>query len=208
MLPAVLSQAMCLPVERVINYALRQDSATLSRLARQEGRMAAVDIEGLGRFNVRLLRDGIALSMTPDSDSEVVLSGKLTDFLELARAEDKAHELINSDIDMDGDTELALYLTRTVQALDIDWESAIQPLTGGLLAHQIGKGLRSLSRWSSDTGSTYRTAAKEYLEDELQAVTPSAMLDDFATQTDDLRLMMDRIEARIAGLENKKKTED
>ncbi len=208
MLPAVLSQAMCLPVERVINHALRQDSATLSRLARQEGRMAAVDIEGLGRFNVRLLRDGIALSMTPDSDSEVVLSGKLTDFLELARAEDKAHELINSDIDMDGDTELALYLTRTVQALDIDWESAIQPLTGGLLAHQIGKGLRSLSRWSSDTGSTYRTAAKEYLEDELQAVTPSAMLDDFATQTDDLRLMMDRIEARIAGLENKKKTED
>ncbi|MAE34870.1 MAG: hypothetical protein CMH97_06400 [Oceanospirillaceae bacterium] len=208
MLPAVLSQAMCLPVERVINHALRQDSATLSRLARQEGRMAAVDIEGLGRFNVRLLRDGIALSMTPDSDSEVVLSGKLTDFLELARAEDKAHELINSDIDMDGDTELALYLTRTVQALDIDWESAIQPLTGGLLAHQIGKGLRSLSRWSRDTGSTYRTAAKEYLEDELQAVTPSAMLDDFATQTDDLRLMMDRIEARIAGLENKKKTED
>ena len=208
MLPAVLSQAMCLPVEGVINYALRQDSATLSRLARQEGRMAAVDIEGLGRFNVRLLRDGIALSMTPDSDSEVVLSGKLTDFLELARADDKAHELINSDIDMDGDTELALYLTRTVQALDIDWESAIQPLTGGLLAHQIGKGLRSLSRWSSDTGSTYRTAAKEYLEDELQAVTPSAMLDDFATQTDDLRLMMDRIEARIAGLENKKKTED
>ena len=208
MLPAVLSQAMCLPVERVINYALRQDSATLSRLARQEGRMAAVDIEGLGRFNVRLLRDGIALSMTPDSDSEVVLSGKLTDFLELARAEDKAHGLINSDIDMDGDTELALYLTRTVQALDIDWEATIQPLTGGLLAHQIGKGLRSLSRWSRDTSSTYRTAAKEYLEDELKAVTPSVMLDDFATQTDDLRLMMDRIEARIAGLENKKKTED
>ena len=41
----------------------------------------------------------------------------------------KTHELINSDIDMDGDTELALYLTRTVQALDIDWEAAIQPLT-------------------------------------------------------------------------------
>lgn len=170
--------------------------------------MAAVDIEGLGRFNIRLLRDGIALSMTPDSDTEVVLSGKLADFLELARADDKAHELINSDIDMDGDTELALYLTRTVQALDIDWEAAIQPLTGSLVAHQIGKGLRGLRRWGRDTGSTYRTAAKEYLEDELKAVTPSAMLDDFATQTDDLRLMMDRVEARIAGLENKKKTED
>tara|TARA_Y100000296_G_C5125828_1_gene232820 strand:+ start:459 stop:1085 length:627 start_codon:yes stop_codon:yes gene_type:complete len=208
MLSTVLSQAMCLPVEGLINRALRQDAATLSRLARQEGRMAAVDIEGLGRFNIRLLRDGIALSMTPDSDTEVVLSGKLADFLELARADDKAHELINSDIDMDGDTELALYLTRTVQALDIDWEAAIQPLTGSLVAHQIGKGLRGLRRWGRDTGSTYRTAAKEYLEDELKAVTPSAMLDDFATQTDDLRLMMDRVEARIAGLENKKKTED
>ncbi|TNC86824.1 MAG: hypothetical protein CSH37_02925 [Thalassolituus sp.] len=206
MISAVLTQALCLPVETLINRALREDPATLTRLAKQEGRLLAVEVSNLGRVNVRLLRDGIALSMTQDSDAEVVLSGTASDFLGLARAGDKAHELINSQIDMQGDTELALFLTRTLDKLDIDWEAAIQPLTGSLLAHQVGKGIRGLLKWRTSTGSTYRTAAKEYLEDELNLVTPQPLLDRFAEETDQLRLRADRLSARIAQLENQTST--
>jgi ubiquinone biosynthesis protein UbiJ len=206
MISAVLTQALCLPVETLINRALREDPATLTRLAKQEGRLLAVEVSNLGRVNVRLLRDGIALSMTRDSDAEVVLSGTASDFLGLARADDKAHELINSQIDMQGDTELALFLTRTLDKLDIDWEAAIQPLTGSLLAHQVGKGIRGLLKWRTSTGNTYRTAAKEYLEDELNLVTPQPLLDRFAEETDQLRLRADRLAARIAQLENQTST--
>ena len=206
MISAVLTQALCLPVETLINRALREDPATLTRLAKQEGRLLAVEVSNLGRVNVRLLRDGIALSMTQDSDAEVVLSGTASDFLGLARADDKAHELINSQIDMQGDTELALFLTRTLDKLDIDWEAAIQPLTGSLLAHQVGKGIRGLLKWRTSTGNTYRTAAKEYLEDELNLVTPQPLLDRFAEETDQLRLRADRLAARIAQLENQTST--
>lgn len=206
MISAVLTQALCLPVETLINRALREDPATLTRLAKQEGRLLAVEVSNLGRVNVRLLRDGIALSMTQDSDTEVVLSGTASDFLGLARADDKAHELINSQIDMLGDTELALFLTRTLDKLDIDWEAAIQPLTGSLLAHQVGKGIRGLLKWRTSTGRTYRTAAKEYLEDELNLVTPQPLLDRFAEETDQLRLRADRLSARIAQLENQTST--
>ena len=206
MISAVLTQALCLPVETLINRALREDPATLTRLAKQEGRLLAVEVSNLGRVNVRLLRDGIALSMTQDSDAEVVLSGTASDFLGLARADDKAHELINSQIDMQSDTELALFLTRTLDKLDIDWEAAIQPLTGSLLAHQVGKGIRGLLKWRTSTGSTYRTAAKEYLEDELNLVTPQPLLDRFAEETDQLRLRADRLAARIAQLENQTST--
>ncbi|WP_369985621.1 SCP2 domain-containing protein [Thalassolituus sp.] len=206
MISAVLTQALCLPVETLINRALREDPATLTRLAKQEGRLLAVEVSNLGRVNVRLLRDGIALSMTQDSDAEVVLSGTASDFLGLARADDKAHELINSQIDMQGDTELALFLTRTLDKLDIDWEAAIQPLTGSLLAHQVGKGIRGLLKWRTSTGNTYRTAAKEYLEDELNLVTPQPLLDRFAEETDQLRLRADRLSARIAQLENQTST--
>ena len=145
--------------------------------------------------------------MTPDTPADVTLSGSLQDFLQLARASDKASELINSQIDMDGDTELALTLTRTVQNLDIDWEALIQPVTGGLLAHQLGKGVRGLLKWSRDTRGTYRRATKEYLEDEAGIVTPAPLLDEFSAATDALRLAADRIEARIARLENKNSEE-
>jgi len=208
MLPEVLGQALCLPAEALINRVLKQDPQAMSRLARQEGRLLSVDIETLGRFNVRVQRDGITLSTTADADAEVTLRGTTSDFIALARAEDKANSLINSAIDIDGDTELALTLTRTLQTLDIDWEALIQPLTGSLLAHQIGKGLRGLLRWSKDTGSTYRTAGKEYLEDEIRVVTPAPLLNNFARDVDTLRLATDRLEARIAQLENNKNSED
>lgn len=207
MLSPVITQALCLPAETLLNRVLRQDPAALSRLARQEGRLIAIDVHGRLRLNLRLLRDGITLSMTPDTPADVTLSGSLQDFLQLARASDKASELINSQIDMDGDTELALTLTRTVQNLDVDWEALIQPVTGGLLAHQLGKGVRSLLKWSRDTQGTYRRAAKEYLEDEAGIVTPAPLLDEFSAATDALRLAADRIEARIARLENKNSEE-
>lgn len=207
MLSPVMSQALCLPAEALLNRVLRQDTAALARLARHEGRMIGIDVQGRMRLNLRLLRDGIALSMTAETPADVILTGSLQDFLKLARASDKASELINSQIDMDGDTELALTLTRTVQNLDIDWEALIQPVTGSLLAHQLGKGVRSLLQWSRDTSSTYRRAAKEYLEDEAGIVTPAPLLNEFSAATDALRLAADRIEARIARLENKNSEE-
>ena len=206
MLPAVLTQALCLPIETLINRALREDISTLTRLEQQEGRLLAIEVSDLGRVNIRFLREGIALSMTQESEADVVLSGTASDFLGLARADNKAHELINSQIDMQGDTELALFVTRTVEKLDIDWEAVIQPLTGSLLAHQVGKGIRSLINWRTSTGNVYRTAAKEYLEDELNIVTPQPLLNQFAEETDQLRLQADRLAARITQLEKRSST--
>lgn len=203
-LSPVLSQALCLPVEMLLNQVLKQDPAALQRLAKQEGRMMGIVITGMAQINVRITRDGLNLSMTPDIETDVVLSGSTTDFIKLARATDKANELINSNIDMNGDTELALTVTRVVQTLDIDWEALIQPLTGGVLAHQIGKGLRGLLKWGQDTSNTYRRAGKEYLEDEVQLVAPAPLLDQFNADVDQLRLSADRLEARLARLENKK----
>lgn len=208
MLPAVLSQALCLPIEALINRLLAQDPVSLARLAREEGRLLSLDIERVTRVNVRLERHGVSLSLTPEADAEVTLRGELADFLALSQAEDKANALINSKIDIVGDTDLALSLTRTMQALDIDWEAAVQPLTGSLLAHQLGRGMRGLLRWSKDTGDTYRTAGKEYLEDELKIVTPAPLLTSFSRSVDELRLAADRLEARLSRLEQSKHTED
>lgn len=208
MLPVVLSQALCLPIEALINRLLAQDPVSLARLAREEGRLLSLDIERVTRVNVRLERHGVSLSLTPEADAEVTLRGELADFLALSQAEDKANALINSKIDIVGDTDLALSLTRTMQALDIDWEAAVQPLTGSLLAHQLGRGVRGLLRWGKDTGDTYRTAGKEYLEDELKIVTPAPLLTSFSRSVDELRLAADRLEARLSRLEQSKHSED
>lgn len=196
-LPTEMLQALCVPAEAAVNHVLRYDPAALNALARSQGRLLALNIEGVSPLFVRILDNGIGLSFSNEAVADATLTGAVRDFLALARADDKANTLINSAIDMDGDSEFAIALTRVAQNLDIDWEALITPATGGLLAHQIGKGLRGLLNWGRTTGSTYKTAVKDYLEDEAQLVTPEPLIRQFADDVDDLKLATDRLAARI-----------
>ena len=53
MLSPVLSQALCLPVEVLLNQVLKQDPAALQRLAKHEGQMLGIVITGMAQINVR-----------------------------------------------------------------------------------------------------------------------------------------------------------
>ncbi|MCA6063687.1 ubiquinone biosynthesis accessory factor UbiJ [Thalassolituus marinus] len=207
-LPAELLQAFCIPAEAAINHVLRYDPVALRQLGRSQGRLLAIVIDGAIPVRVRVLDNGISLSAgnnyeetSAEASADATLSGSLSDFLALARADDKANTLINSAIDMDGDSEFAIGLTRVAQQLDIDWEAVIEPATGSLLAHQLGKGLRGLLKWGKSTAATYRVAVKDYLEDEAQLVTPKPLIAQFADDVDDLKLATDRLAARIERLQ-------
>jgi ubiquinone biosynthesis protein UbiJ len=100
-------------------------------------------------------------------------------------------------VDISGSSALVLDLAKIIQQLDIDWEALISPMTGGIVAHQIGKGFRSLISWGKDSGQTLATSSKEYLEDEVQLLVPKPLAEHFGQQVSDLRLATDRAEARI-----------
>ncbi len=210
-LPAGLLQAACVPFEAAINHVLRYDPVALNALSRQQGRLLCVRIDAVNPLLIRIVDNGIVLSLAhsngnePGADgqgsADATLSGSAAGFFALARASDKAHALISSAIDMDGDSEFALALTRIAQNLDIDWEALITPLTGGLLAHQLGKGLRGLLNWGKSSAPAYCNAVKEYLEDEAQLLTPEPLAAQFADEVDQLRLATDRLEARTLHLE-------
>src|SRR5690606_37512443 len=110
-LPAELLQAACIPAELAINHVLHYDPAAQQQLRPMQGRLLALNIGGQSLF-VRILDSGIGLSLHNDAAADATLSGSLTDFLALAAAQDKANTLINSAIDMAGDSEFALGLTR------------------------------------------------------------------------------------------------
>lgn len=199
-LPAELQQALCLPAELTINHVLRYDPVASKALARQQGRLLALEILGVSTLYVRVLDGSLGLSLSNDAEPDAILSGTASDFLALASAQDKASTLINSHIDMDGDSEFAIALTRIAQNLDIDWEALISPVTGGLIAHQIGQGLRGLFKWGKSTAPVYRSAIKDYLEDEAGLVTPEPLLSQFADEVDELKLAADRLAARLERL--------
>lgn len=200
----LLGQALCLPWELAINQALRHDPATLAALKPLAGHRLCLCVPALIRLQVRLLPDGISLSLFEDDEdlgADLQLTGSAADFVALARASDKTSALMGGDILLSGDTELATRLARIAGAIDVDWEAMLQPLTGAVVAHQIGQSVRGWLQWGRETGATLGAAARDYVQDEAALVTPASLLERFAADVDDLSLATDRLEARIRQLE-------
>jgi ubiquinone biosynthesis protein UbiJ len=212
-LPAELTHALCLPWEAAVNHALTYDPATLQQLSRYNGRLVHIHLVATGTLSLRLLDTGIELGMTnhaPDDDlsgADVIISGTLPDFIRLARASNKASALMSGAVAIEGDTELATALSRLVDQLDIDWEAMISPATGGLIAHQIGEGLRGLMSWGQTTAKTMSTAARDYVVEEAGLLVSQTEMDHVADQIDQLKLATDRLAARIQLLEATRSTQ-
>ena len=202
----MMGQLICLPAEHLINHVLKQDPAACQQLSRWQGYRCLLDIHSLACLSMTLVDGRIQLSLLGKDpghwpEADVVLSGQVGDFLSLAMASDKANELINSQVDIDGNTDFAMAMTRLVQNLDIDWEALLSPVMGSLAAHQVGLNVRRARRWSEQTGNSYSRAVKSYLEDEAEYLAPEPLVEYFNEQMDELRLRSDRLEARVALLE-------
>ena len=197
MISPSIDSALCASIEHSINALLKHDPALLAALAKFEGKRIRVQSDDWLILVITITEQGLQFSLQDDSECDTTIFGSISELISVALASDKADALMNGDIDISGSSALVLDLAKIIQQLEIDWEALISPMTGGIIAHQIGKGLRSLLSWSKDSSATLATSSKEYLEDEIQVLVPKPLAEHFASQVSDLRLATDRAEARL-----------
>jgi len=212
-LPVELGHTLLIPAEAAINHALKFDPGSQVSLAAMAGKLVQLRLAGTAAVSIRILSDSVTLSLSTEEQDldgpypDVALIGTAEDFLSLMRADNKASAMLSGGLLVDGDTELAIQLGKLVDQLDIDWEAMITPFTGGLVAHQLGQGLRGLFGWGKRTSETFKTATRDYLYDEAQVLVHPAELDASAERVDDIKLAADRLDARLAQLEARRKAE-
>lgn len=197
-LPLEMQQGIMLPIELGINAVLRQAPASLVALNKQQGKVLALHLGSQLSIFIQIRDQDIGLSLNQAAEADASLSGTISDFIALALAPNKADSLINSKLEMTGDSDFAIALTRIADDLDIDWEALISPATGGILAHQLGKAARGLLKWGKQNAPLYQASIKHYLEDETRLLASQAELAYFADQVDALKLGIDRLAARLA----------
>ena len=197
MISPSIDSALCASIEHSINTLLKHDPALLKALAKFEGKRIRVQSDDWLILVITITELGFQLSLQDDNECDPTIFGSISELLSVALASDKADALMNGDIDISGSSALVLDLAKIIQQLEIDWEALISPMTGGIIAHQVGKGVRSLFSWGKDSGATLATSSKEYLEDEIQLLVPKPLAEHFANQVSDLRLATDRAEARL-----------
>lgn len=197
MISPSIDSALCASIETSLNAMLKHDPALLQALAKFDGKRIRIQSDDWLILVVTLVPAGFHLSLRDEDECDTTIFGSISELLEVALASDKADALMNGGIDISGSSALVLDLAKVIQQLDIDWEALISPATGGIIAHQIGKGFRNLIKWGKDSGQTLATSSKEYLEDEVQLLVPKPLNEHFSQQVADLRLATDRAEARL-----------
>lgn len=167
--------------EKITAACLRLDPGTRARLQELNGKCIAFVI----RDKIPYYPDGIVISVLPTlvgielsankshaADASIALYGK--DLLPLLQ-----HATVPEHLLVEGDNQLLLKILEIVKQIDLDWEQAIAPVTGDVLAHQIGTRIRDTEKWFSQSLQEARRLADEYMDEELPIAKQSRPLKPF-----------------------------
>lgn len=155
--------------EKITAACLKLDPGTRARLQELNGKCIAFILrdqvpyypDGITIF-VLPTTSGIELSANNASIADASISLFASDLLPLLQRADVPEHLL-----VEGDHELLLKILEIVKQIDLDWEQAIAPVTGDVLAHQIGSRIRDTEKWLSQSFQEARRLANEYMDEEL-----------------------------------------
>jgi len=198
-----LIQAGLASAQTIVNKALAYDPATQAKVQGLTGKVLALHFQQPDFSIFVRFENGIELLSRYEYDADAALSGPLSAFVNLARHDDKHAALMQSDIQIQGSSQLALSLADLASQLDIDYEAMLAELTGPVAAHIIGKNLRSVSSWLKNAGDKFKQDSVEFVRDELKVAPHKLEGETRFSQIHKLKLDTERLEARIQMLKQK-----
>jgi ubiquinone biosynthesis protein UbiJ len=186
------------PFELALNAALAHDLESRSKLVQFDQRSIAIEISDFDKvIQISFLQEKLALSLDPDGDADLTITGKA---LTLAKLGSDPDSLFSADIDIHGDVQFAKQLRDLLEGFDFDWEAQLARYTGDTLAYPIAHGLKQFSRWAKDSHQSLQLNVSDYLKEESLILPDQSQVNNFLSAVDTLRADTDRLEARIARL--------
>lgn len=192
-------------LEAALDQVLRLDPDIRPRLAALEGKVIAIEPEGLG-LTLYLLPGVTGIQVVDQCAGEPTVRVRGTP-LALAR-QWRGRGTSGGDTIIEGDAAVGREFQTVLTHLDIDWEEQLSRLLGDAVAHQAGRFWRGFRSWGQQAGDILRRDGGEYLQRELRALPPRPAVEQFLSAVDALREDADRLAARIERLRRRLATDD
>ena len=202
----MLASIIYTPLEILLNQLLAQDPAAAAKLQElsppDSQPVISLFCTTAPHWQLHLLLDGPRLQLRSvyDGPAAASVSASASAFMRLVMAENSRTALFSPDIVLAGDTHLIQALFEILRNLDIDWEYYMESVTGGVLTNQFSKAVDSAREWSGEFTDSMRSNLQEYLYEESGLLPQQSELEEFYTGVDELRLRLDRLEARLQRL--------
>jgi len=189
-------------IENVLNRGLPRSPRAQQLCAELTGRSVAVEIREITRLLVE--STGSTLRITrgdAGADAEIV-GGP---FGLLALGGDTPEAVVQrGDVEIRGDAELAQKFRELVLLLRPDLEEELSFVVSDVPAHQIGRLARMALGWTRKAAATTAENLAEYFGHERRDLVPRNEGEQFLRGVDSLREDVDRLEARIALLRERR----
>lgn len=197
----MLRQALLASAEQGLNRVLRLDPTALPRLARLAGRIIEIDCSAPAmQLFVLVEEDGLRLASSWAADADCRLRAPASSLVRLLVSRQKTAVLHEPQVSIEGDSGVLMSLAEVLQDLELDWEYEASRWLGPVGAQLLGTGVRTPSRWLRESGDSLRQDLADYLTEESRALVGQQEAEARFSEIDDLKLALDRLEARIERL--------
>lgn len=182
----IIADCLLVPLNRLVNLALRLDPQAQSALYQLAGHCLAVEF---ANFSITLYflisSDAITILSRYDKTPNTKLRGELFSML------------AQKDIYIEGDPHFAQKFQQLFKRIDIDWEEQLSKLVGDGLAQQIGSQTKKQFKFIKKIFDTIKLNLVEYLQEETNQLPPTLEVQAFISNVDILRNDVERLALKI-----------
>jgi ubiquinone biosynthesis accessory factor UbiJ len=198
-------------VESILNRGIIRSQKAETAARRLSGTSLQVDVEGFVRIQAAVLAERLALGApTAEAVPGAVISGSPRALLGLLREgagrTSSSNRTGAAAVRISGDAELAARYRELFALAAPDLEDELSRLVGDLPARRLSIAVQGAAGWLRKAGRTARENVAEYLQEESRDLVGGAEVEEFARGVDGLRDTAERIEARLARLEQRLKS--
>ena len=189
-------------LETAINLWLKNDDRSAQRLHSLQDKVVELQIrEFPGSLFFYPGNSGIQILTRYEGTADATISSSIAGLLR-STFQNPEDALFSGGIKIKGDTELSEQFQSLLSDVDFDWEEHLSKVTGDVVAHQVGKAVQQVLRFTSQTTATIGLDITEYLQEEARLLPTRIEIDHHLNQVDDLRSHSERLVARVQRLKH------
>ena len=205
----MLLSGLLASVESGVNRILRLDSTALARMRPLTGKVIAVECASPALHLFILPSDeGLLLAAQWAADADCTLRAPASSLLHLALSKDKTAVLHGPQVDLEGDSHVLMELAAILQDLELDWEFELSRWIGPVATALIAGRVRSRASWYQHGFASLNQNLAEYLSEEARTLVGEREAQARFAELDQLKLDLDRLEARVERLSRSLNTSD
>ena len=205
----MLLSGLLASVESGVNRILRLDSTALARMRPLTGKVIAVECASPAlHLFILPSYEGLLLAAQWAADADCTLRAPASSLLHLALSKDKTAVLHGPQVDLEGDSHVLMELAAILQDLELDWEFELSRWIGPVATALIAGHVRSRANWYQHGFASLNQNLAEYLSEEARTLVGEREAQARFNELDQLKLDLDRLEARVERLSRSLNTSD